>query len=90
MPYRRLLPLLALLTGLYPVAAYPQASVSTYGSLRQGFASPPAAARLRCYWWWLNGNTTEETITNDLTEMSRKGYGGVLLVDANGSNQGVW
>jgi hypothetical protein len=87
-PYRRLLPLLALLTGLYPVAAYPQASVSTYGSLRQGFASPPAAARLRCYWWWLNGNTTEETITNDLTEMSRKGYGGVLLVDANGSNQG--
>jgi hypothetical protein len=35
----------------------------------------------------LNGNTTEETITRDLTEMSRKGFGGVLLVDANGSNQ---
>lgn len=57
-------------------------------TLRRGFASPPPEARLRCYWWWLNGNTTEETITNDLTEMSRKGFGGVLLVDANGSNQG--
>jgi hypothetical protein len=35
----------------------------------------------------LNGNTTEETITHDLTEMKAKGFGGVLLVDANGSNQ---
>jgi hypothetical protein len=57
-------------------------------TLRQGFAQPPSEARLRCYWWWLNGNTTEATITRDLTEMSRKGFGGVLLVDANGSNQG--
>jgi alpha-L-rhamnosidase len=59
----------------------------TTDRLRAGFVSPPPQARLRCYWWWLNGNTTEETITNDLTEMSRKGFGGVLLVDANGSNQ---
>lgn len=57
-------------------------------ALRSGFAQPPDAAKLRCYWWWLNGNTTEATITRDLTEMSRKGFGGVLLVDANGSNQG--
>jgi hypothetical protein len=56
-------------------------------SLREGFLHPPQPAKLRCYWWWLNGNTTEATITRDLTEMSRKGIGGVLLVDANGSNQ---
>lgn len=56
-------------------------------ALRRGFAHPLSAAKLRCYWWWLNGNTTEATITRDLTEMSRKGFGGVLLVDANGSNQ---
>ena len=56
-------------------------------SLKQQFANPPETAKLRCYWWWLNGNTTEETITRDLTEMSRKGFGGVLLVDANGSSQ---
>lgn len=65
-----------------------QAAVSSETELRDGFASPPPQAKLRCYWWWLNGNTTEATITQDLTEMSRKGYGGVLLVDANGSDQG--
>lgn len=58
-----------------------------YDTLREGFNQPPQAAKLRAYWWWLNGNTTEETITRDLTEMSQKGFGGVLLVDANGSNQ---
>jgi len=56
-------------------------------ALRRGFANPPSQAKLRCYWWWLNGNTTEETITHDLTEMSRKGYGGVLLVDASGASE---
>lgn len=56
-------------------------------TLTEGFHQPPPEARLRCYWWWLNGNTTKETITRDLTEMKRKGYGGVLLVDANGANQ---
>ena len=52
-------------------------------------ASPirPPEARLRCYWWWLNGNTTEAAITRDLEEMKAKGYGGALLVDANGSDQ---
>jgi hypothetical protein len=61
-----------------------QPSIQT---LREGFHQPPPEARMRCYWWWLNGNTTKETITRDLTEMQRKGYGGVLLVDANGANQ---
>ncbi len=61
-----------------------QDSVAT---LRRGFEKPPAAARLRCYWWWLNGDTTEATITSDLEAMAAKGYGGVLLVDADGSNQ---
>lgn len=59
----------------------------SYEALRAGFQSPPQEAKLWCYWWWLNGNTTKETITRDLTEMSEKGFGGVLLVDANGSNQ---
>jgi hypothetical protein len=67
---------------------YGQTQVASAETLRRSFAQPPSAAKLRCYWWWLNGNTTEATITRDLTEMSRKGIGGVLLVDANGSNQG--
>ncbi len=56
-------------------------------AVRRGFREPPKVAKLRTYWWWLNGNTDEATITNDLTEMSRKGFAGVLLVDANGSDQ---
>lgn len=56
------------------------------GNLREGFVNPPPSARLRCYWWWLNGHVTMESIDRDLTEMKAKGYGGVLLVDANGSD----
>ena len=54
-------------------------------ALHAGFLEPPAAAKLRCYWWWLNGNTTADTITRDLEGMKSHGYGGVLLVDADGS-----
>ena len=74
------------LMGLFAGAMYGQAHTPA-DALRSGFAQPPGVAKLRCYWWWLNGNTTEETITRDLTEMSRKGFGGVLLVDADGSDQ---
>jgi hypothetical protein len=81
---RLALPLIALLAA-FPLSAVAQTSGPE--QLRIGFASPPQQARLRCYWWWLNGNTTDETITHDLTEMSRKGFGGVLLVDANGASQ---
>ena len=46
-------------------------------ALRSGFLNPPPSARLRCYWWWLNGHVTIESIDHDLTEMKAKGYGGV-------------
>jgi hypothetical protein len=55
--------------------------------LLQGFEHPPQSAKLRCYWWWLNGHTTKQTISHDLEEMAKKGYGGALLVDANGADQ---
>jgi hypothetical protein len=67
--------------------AYGQGHPSTSDALRKGFANPPSSARLRCYWWWLNGHTNAKTITRDLEEMQKKGYGGVLLVDANGADQ---
>jgi hypothetical protein len=63
-------------------------TILTMAQLRAGFATPPPAARMRCYWWWLNGNTDKVTITRDLEEMKSKGFGGALLVDANGSDQG--
>lgn len=56
-------------------------------TLRAGFHEPPGAAKTRCYWWWLNGNTTSDTITRDLEGMKAKGYQGAILVDADGSGR---
>lgn len=64
-----------------------QISAQQTTSLREGFQNPPEAAKLRCYWWWLNGNTTADTITRDLEGMKAKGYAGAILVDADGSGQ---
>ncbi len=51
--------------------------------LREGFANPPAAARPRVWWHWMNGNITEDGITRDLEWMSRIGIGGVQNFDAS-------
>ena len=56
-------------------------------ALESGWANPPINARLRAYWWWLNGNVTRESITRDLEEMRAKGFGGALICDAGGAEQ---
>lgn len=56
-------------------------------SLDEGWRSPPKDARLRAYWWWLNGNVTKQAITRDLEEMKAKGFGGALICDAGGAEQ---
>jgi len=61
----------------------------SYPELKAGFTIPPAEARLRCYWWWLNSMATKESITRDLEEMKDKGYGGATLFDAGSSNYQV-
>ena len=48
---------------------------------------PPPSARLRAYWWWLNGNVTKEALTRDLEQMKAKGFGGALICDAGGAEQ---
>jgi hypothetical protein len=55
--------------------------------LAKGFAEVPGEARLRAYWWWLNGNVTKVAITRDLEEMAAKGFGGALICDAGGADQ---
>src|SRR5690349_6917105 len=55
--------------------------------LARGFRNPPPEARLRCYWWWLNGNVTQASITRDLTGMAKNGFGGVMIIDAGGADQ---
>ncbi len=61
--------------------------VGQESALEAGWANPPREARLRAYWWWLNGCVTKESITRDLEEMKSKGFGGALICDADGSSQ---
>ncbi|RMF92910.1 MAG: glycoside hydrolase, partial [Planctomycetota bacterium] len=61
--------------------------VDASDSLVDGWNAPPPEARLRAYWWWLNGYVTKESITRDLEEMKAKGFAGALLCDADGSAQ---
>ncbi len=60
---------------------------SSAESLDAGWVCPPREARLRAYWWWLNGCVTEDAITRDLEAMKAKGFGGALICDADGSSQ---
>jgi len=64
------------------------AEAQTNISLEEGWARPPEQARLRAYWWWLNGHVTEEAITKDLEWMKQIGMGGGLVFDAGGATQG--
>ncbi|MFZ2644287.1 MAG: glycosyl hydrolase, partial [Verrucomicrobiia bacterium] len=57
------------------------------GDLEQDWNHPPRDARLRAYWWWLNGCVDKAAITRDLEAMKAKGFGGALICDADGSSQ---
>lgn len=63
------------------------ASARANDPLVDGFTTPPDSAKVRAYWWWLNGNVTAEAITRDLEEMRAKGFGGALICDAGGASQ---
>jgi hypothetical protein len=56
-------------------------------TLEEGWQNPPNGARLRAYWWWLNGNVTQASITRDLEQMKAKGFGGAVIFDAGGASQ---
>ena len=56
-------------------------------ALESVWNNPPQDARIRAYWWWINGNVTKEAITRDLEAMKAKGFGGALICDADGSSQ---
>jgi hypothetical protein len=64
-----------------------QSAACAQGSLEDCWNNPPLESRLRAYWWWLNGNVTKESITDDLEGMKAKGFGGAVIFDANGASQ---
>src|ERR1700730_9898522 len=51
-------------------------------ALERGFQNPPASARPRVWWHWMNGNITKEGIKLDLEWMHRVGIGGFENFDA--------
>ena len=53
-------------------------------SLEGMFESPPTACRPWCYWYWVNGNVDEKTVSSDIEAMKRVGFGGLLLLDPRG------
>jgi len=84
-------PLLALvsmlaLTGCATVqreAASTPAVAPVADALAQGFAHPPAEARPRTWWHWMNGNVTRDGIAKDLAWLASIGMGGVQAFDAS-------
>ena len=53
-------------------------------SLWTTFANPPAAAKPWTYYFWTNTLTDRETITAEVVDMARLGFGGILLTDSRG------
>jgi hypothetical protein len=64
-----------------------QLHLSADSALDSGWTNPPNEARLFAYWWWLNGNVTQASITHDLEAMKAKGFGGAVIIDAGGASQ---
>ena len=49
----------------------------------EGFVDPPASARPRVWWHWMNGNVTRDGIDKDLAWMKRTGIAGLQNFDVN-------
>jgi len=62
-----------------------ETSAAPADALQSGFGTLPHKPWV--YWWWLNGNVNEKSITRDLEEMRKKGIGGFLMFDSR--NYGV-
>jgi hypothetical protein len=60
----------------------PGLAQSSGDALMRGFLNPPASAKPRVWWHWMNGNVTKEGIKLDLEWMKRVGIGGFQNFDA--------
>lgn len=54
------------------------------GDLKNEFASPPDAARMWTWWFWLGDKVDRESITADLEAMKAQGVGGVTVYSISG------
>jgi hypothetical protein len=64
------------------LAMAPSTRAAPADGLVAGFTTPPASARPRVWWHWMNGNITKDGIGKDLDWMSSIGIGGLQNFDA--------
>ena len=50
-------------------------------TLEDAFFNPPASAKAKTWWHWMNGNVTKQGITLDLEAMKKVGIGGFQIFD---------
>ena len=77
--WKRLIPIAVVILVPGTLPAWGQTAGDT---LKSGFENPPASARPRVWWHWMNGNITKEGIKLDLEWMKRVGLGGFQNFDA--------
>lgn len=56
-------------------------SGGNYAELVEGFTSPPAIAKPKVYWWWLNGSADSVRIKKELVAFKEAGISGVDIFD---------
>lgn len=81
--FRRLFPWQFVLIGLLLGAFGAVVAATPVDPLAEEFDRPPATAKPRTLWFWMNGNVTADGITRDLEAMKRVGLGGVLVFDGS-------
>lgn len=67
----------------WAMAQQDQSGVAATRSLEEAFRDPPAEARPRVWWHWMNGNVSREGIARDMAWMKAVGIGGLQNFDAN-------
>ncbi|MBQ9820400.1 MAG: hypothetical protein IJM60_09005, partial [Bacteroidales bacterium] len=59
----------------------------TLDTLSEQFSFPADVYGTDCWWWWLNGNVSKESITRELEAMKDRHFYGALVFDAGGHDQ---
>ncbi|MES2657607.1 MAG: glycosyl hydrolase [Verrucomicrobiota bacterium] len=62
--------------------------VAAADPLELDFKNPPEGTRPRCYWYWMEGNITQDGITKDLEAMQRVGIGAAYIGVIHGQSNG--